>query len=145
MTPGFIDIEATTQKLVIESKLKNVDSLDAVLKKLKQEFGITERNYNDIWIVLNEAVSNAIKHGNKYSNTKAVRISYDLKDNRYLCFTVADEGDGFNPEDVPDPTSPERLHQPNGRGIYIMKRIADNVSYSKNGTQVEMDFDLYKN
>jgi serine/threonine-protein kinase RsbW len=145
MIPGFIDIESNEQKLVLESKLKSVTSLDAILIKLKQEFNITERHYNDIWVVLNEAVSNAIIHGNRFSNDKMVRISYDLKEKHYLSFIIKDEGNGFDPDKIPDPTSPERLNHPNGRGVYIMKRLADKVIYTNNGTEVEVRFDLYKN
>jgi len=145
MIPGSINIESNMQKLVLESKLKSVVALDSLLTKLKDKFNITERNFNDIWIVLNEAVSNAIIHGNRFNDNKAVNIAYYLKEKRYLCFIIKDEGNGFNPDNIPDPTSPERLNQPNGRGIYIMKRIADKVIYSEKGTEVEVRFDLYKN
>ena len=117
---SFIDIEPITQKLVLESKLKSVDAVDSLISKVKEKYSISEDNCNDIWVVLNEAVSNAIKHGNKFDSSKKVRLSLVIMEERYLCFVVSDEGKGFNPESVPDPTSPSRIYEPNGRGIFLI-------------------------
>ena len=144
MHATFIEIEPMTQKLLLESKLKSVDALDSIINQVRQEFALSEETCNDIWVVLNEAVSNAIKHGNGFDKNKKVRLSAEIKEERYLCFTVSDEGNGFNPDAVPDPTSPERIHEPNGRGIYLMKKLAFRVTYSNNGSVVNLCFDLFK-
>lgn len=145
MYATFIDIEPMTQKLVLESKLKSVDAVDSLITQVREEHFISEENCNDIWVVLNEAVSNAIKHGNRFDPNKKVRLSVEIKEERYLCFTVKDEGNGFNPDTVPDPTTPERIHEPNGRGIYLMKKLSKSVTFTNNGTCVEMCFDLFEN
>ena len=62
-----------------------------------------------------------------------------------MCFTIKDEGEGFIPKNVPDPTSPERIGEPNGRGVFLINKLADIVNYTQNGTCVEIGFDLYKN
>ena len=144
MISNHIYIEPVTQRLVLGSKLKSVVSVDKLIADVKKEFSLSESNCNDIWVVLNEAVSNAIKHGNSFSKTKKVIISLEVKENRYLCFNVKDEGDGFDFENVPDPTHPSRIHEPNGRGIFLMRKLSHGVNFTEKGKSVEMIFDLSK-
>ncbi len=145
MVLGYIDIESLSQKLVLESSLESVLAVENIISQAKDLYGITEENYNYIWIVLNEAVSNAIRHGNKFDPRKKVRLSIETKEDRYLCFTIKDEGNGFDPSSIPDPTTPDRIYQPSGRGVFLIYRLADIVNYSDNGRCVEIGFDLYKN
>jgi serine/threonine-protein kinase RsbW len=90
-------------------------------------------------------MTNAIKHGNKYDPDKKVCLTLETKEDRYLCFTIKDQGCGFDPETLPDPTSPDFLEEPNGRGVFLIQKLADHVKFSNNGTTLEMWFDLYKN
>jgi serine/threonine-protein kinase RsbW len=145
MLLGYIDIESLSQKMVLESNLESVLTVENLISQVKEQYAITEENYNYIWIVLNEAVSNAIKHGNRFDPLKKVRLSIETKQDRYLCFIIKDEGSGFDPSLVPDPTTPERIDQPNGRGVFLINKLADIVNYSENGTCLEICFDLYKN
>jgi serine/threonine-protein kinase RsbW len=145
MLIGYIDIESLNQKMVLASSLESVLAVEELISKVRDEYAINEENYNYIWIVLNEAVSNAIKHGNKFDPSKKVRLSVETKEGRHLCFTIQDEGAGFDPSNVPDPTTPERIAEPNGRGVFLINKLADIVKYSNNGTCVEIGFDLYKN
>lgn len=145
MLLGYIDIESISQKMVLESNLESVLTVERLISQARDEYAISEENYNYIWIALNEAVSNAIKHGNKFNPSKKVRLKVETKENRYLCFTIKDEGEGFDFNSVPDPTSAERIGEPNGRGVFLINKLADFVNYSENGTSVEIGFDLYKN
>jgi serine/threonine-protein kinase RsbW len=142
---GFVDIEPINQKMVLESNLESIDVVEKLISQAKEEFSISEENCNYIWIALNEAVSNAIKHGNKFDPSKKVRLSVETKYDRYICFTIKDEGEGFDFNSVPDPTAPERITEPNGRGVFLINKLADIVTYSSNGTCLEMCFDLFKN
>jgi serine/threonine-protein kinase RsbW len=145
MLIGYFDMGPNSQQIVLESSLESIDVVENLISKVKEEHSISEENYNGIWIALNEAVTNAIKHGNKYDPSKKVRLTVETKDDRYICFTVKDEGKGFDPSEVPDPTSPECIEQPNGRGVFLINRLADTVNFSGNGTILEMCFDLWKN
>lgn len=145
MLLGYIDIESISQKMVLESNLESVLTVEKLISQARTEYAISEENCNSIWIALNEAVSNAIKHGNKFNPAKKVRLIVETKYERYLCFTIKDEGDGFDPQSVPNPTSPDRIGEPNGRGVFLINKLADLVNYSENGTCVEIGFDLYKN
>lgn len=145
MLLGHIDIESISQKMVLESNLESILAVEKLISRVRDEYAISEENYNYIWIVLNEAVSNSIKHGNKFDPSKKVCLKVETKHERYLCFTIKDEGEGFDFTSVPDPTSPERIAEPNGRGVFLINKLADIVSYTENGTCIEIGFDLYKN
>lgn len=143
MVLGFVDIESVSQKTVLNSSLESIEVVEKLISQAKDEFAISEEMFNYIWIALNEAVSNAIKHGNKFDPSKKVRLAVETKYERYICFTVKDEGAGFDFTSVPDPTTPDRIAEPNGRGVFLINKLADIVNYSQNGTCVEMCFDLF--
>jgi serine/threonine-protein kinase RsbW len=145
MLIGYFDIESNPQHLILESSLESIDTVENLISRMKEELSISDESYNGIWIALNEAVTNAIKHGNKYDPSKKVRLTIEKKDNRYLCFTVKDEGAGFDPSNIPDPTSPECIAEPNGRGVFLINKLADTVCFTNNGTILEMCFVLSKN
>jgi serine/threonine-protein kinase RsbW len=95
--------------------------------------------YGNIMIAVTEAVNNAIKHGNANNSRKNVYLSLILNDN-LLKFTIKDEGAGFNYKNLPDPTSPENLEKPGGRGIFLMKHLSDEVEFREGGKVVELSF-----
>ncbi|HEX8515725.1 MAG TPA: ATP-binding protein [Bacteroidia bacterium] len=145
MLIGYFNNESGSQHLILESRLESIEAVEDLISRVKEEHAISEECCNGIWLALNEAVTNAIKHGNKYDPGKKVSLTVETKGSRYLCFTVKDEGMGFDPEKVPDPTSSECIEEPNGRGVYLINKVADTVSFSRNGTILEMCFDICKN
>lgn len=145
MLIGYFNLEYNPKSLVLESNLESIDLMEGLITSVKEEHAISENNFTGIWIALNEAVTNAIKHGNKYDPQKKVCLTVETKNDRYICFTVKDEGDGFDPAVLSDPTDPEHLAEPNGRGVFLINKLADLVNFSNNGTIVEMCFDLNKN
>jgi serine/threonine-protein kinase RsbW len=86
---------------------------------------------------LDEAIVNAIKHGNKCDPRKAVHILAELKSDGAR-FKVGDEGPGFSRDTVPDPTCPSRLLEPTGRGLLLINELMDEVRYNECGNQLEM-------
>lgn len=89
-------------------------------------------------LALEEAITNAIKHGNKGALDKQVTISATVSDDALLV-EVQDEGDGFDPEDVPDPTDDEHIDRPSGRGLMLMRAYLDRVEYSDGGRRITME------
>lgn len=87
---------------------------------------------------LEEAITNAIKHGNGGDPTKSVTVVADVGDDK-LRVVVQDEGEGFEPEDVPDPTSLEFIERPSGRGLMLMRAYLTFVEYSDRGTKLTME------
>lgn len=103
------------------------------------EVGITHLNYGKILVSTLEAVNNAILHGNNGIPEKMVDIRIDCTGND-LTIEVSDEGTGFQPENIPDPTSPENIEAQNGRGVFLMSRLADSIKYNDRGNTVTLTF-----
>ena len=108
-----------------------------VLSQLERE-GWPEVDMFAVRLALEEAVVNAIKHGNNHDSDKNVHFICKIADDR-LWVSIADEGPGFDPEDVPDCTELENLDQPSGRGIKLMQSFMTKVKYCGNGACVEME------
>lgn len=94
-----------------------------------------------IIIALTEAVNNAIHHGNALDPSKTVTLGYEVKDDRII-FMVQDQGPGFDYEHLPDPTDPQNIEKPHGRGVFLMRALAKSVEFSDNGATVTMAFSL---
>lgn len=114
--------------------------LDGVLDYLNERMlrlGIVNGDDSEVLIALDEAIVNAIKHGNKCDPRKAVHIVAEFSAEG-VRFTVADEGAGFERENVPDPTEPCRLLEPSGRGLLLINHIMDEVHFNQCGNRLEM-------
>jgi len=116
---------------------------DSARKVQKDILGaITEQNYKDsvvfaIRLALEESLINAIKHGNCCDPGKKVKIDYNIAPDR-IELTITDEGEGFYPECLPNPTSEENLEKPCGRGVMLIKAYMDHVEYNDRGNQIRM-------
>lgn len=121
------------------SRIENLTLVEKMIDKVCEEFRVNEDHYGNILIALTEAVNNAILHGNKQDPTKNITLSFENKDHNLL-FIVEDEGDGFDFQHLPDPTDPANLEKPNGRGVFLMKNLADEVNFSRDGRRVELKF-----
>jgi serine/threonine-protein kinase RsbW len=99
--------------------------------------GVIKPERSNLFIALDEAFVNAVKHGNKSDPTKLVRITAELSP-REACFTVEDEGEGFNVQEIPDPCDPANLFKTSGRGVLLMYNIMDEVEYNAQGNRVKM-------
>jgi len=123
--------------LVIPSDPAEARRVQDQIERLLQTVPASERDVFCIKLALEEALVNAIKHGNQMDHTKKVHISYRLHAD---CFEIhiADEGPGFDPTDVPDPTAPENLERPCGRGLMLMRHYMNEVVYSPRGNSVRM-------
>lgn len=128
-----------TISIQIPSIIENIRMIESFIDNAKERFHLDEDMYGNVMIAVTEAVNNAIKHGNAADSTKNVFLSLSLKDN-LLKFVVKDEGTGFNQDELPDPTAPENLEKPGGRGIFLMKHLADEVEFSESGNTVELSF-----
>lgn len=113
--------------------------IESFIDNAKEKYRLDDDIYGNIMIAVTEAVNNAIKHGNKNDSLKNVSLSLQLEDS-LLKFKVQDEGQGFNYNDLPDPTSPENLEKPGGRGIFLMKHLSDEVDFKEGGRVVELSF-----
>lgn len=127
--------------LVIKSKIENMSLVENFIDEVAVELSIVSDLYGNVLISTIEAVTNAIIHGNDNDPDKSVKINVEKID-KTLNVTVADEGPGFNVDIVPDPTKPDYIEQPNGRGIFLMKNLTDDLKFDKNGAVVTLIFNI---
>lgn len=130
---------AENQKIRISSKAENIILVERMIEDVCDLFNISEDYYGNILVSLTEAVNNAIYHGNQSNPNKSIDISFKSHPDR-VTFSVKDEGPGFNYQNLPDPTNPENIEKPNGRGVFLMRNLADNVTFEDNGSKVILDF-----
>ena len=128
-----------TISIQVPSMVENIRMIESFIDNAKERFHLDDDIYGNIMIAVTEAVNNAIKHGNNNNKTKNVYLSLSL-DESMIKFIVKDEGDGFNYDSLPDPTAPENLEKPGGRGIFLMKHLSDEVQFLDNGRTVELRF-----
>lgn len=115
-------------KFFISSKIELIDKAVQEALKYAEQFGLPEDSMFGIDMAVREVVANAVKHGNKLDESKQVELTFENKDEGFQV-TVRDFGEGFHVEDVPDPTNPENLMKPNGRGILFMRSFMDTVEW----------------
>lgn len=131
----------TIQKMELSSQVSNLHQIEQLIDCIYDKHHITEDNYGNILIALTEAVNNAIVHGNQQDPNKKVNLVLETS-KKDVCFLVKDEGKGFDFDHVPDPTLPENLHKLHGRGVFLMKSLADDVAFEENGSLVRLTFSI---
>ena len=125
--------------LTLESNPIQISKLEDLTGKIIVKYDINPDKYAAILICLTEAVSNAIVHGNLSNKSKKVVINTDENED-YVSLQVCDEGSGFNFSQLPEPTFPENLEAPGGRGIFVIKALSDVCEFQQPGNIIEMHF-----
>lgn len=126
-------------KIEIPSLSENIRMVESFIDNAKEQYDLNDDIYGNIMIAVTEAVNNAIKHGNQNDIDKNVRLVLTLEDSK-INFEVTDQGTGFNYKTLPDPTAPENLEKTGGRGIFLMKHLADEVDFKEQGQSVHLAF-----
>lgn len=127
--------------LNISSKIENLTIVEKAVDEISAECNLNSELYGNVLIATIEAANNAILHGNQLDENKKVDIVFQIE-NKYLTITIKDQGKGFDFKGVPDPTAPENIEKINGRGIFLMERLADQISFYENGSKVELVFNI---
>lgn len=117
----FLEIESTPNNLITVEEFVNYFSV---------ELGLDQEKINGLLLAVTEATTNAIIHGNKNNKLKMVRISVFVE-GKDISIVIKDEGKGFDPSIIPDPTDPENLLKDSGRGLYLMRVYMDGLSYNQ--------------
>ena len=127
--------------LKISSCPSNIRQIEGFVDGLCKEYNVRQDLYPNILISLTEAVNNAIHHGNNLDKSKEVCISLVRRSNK-IFLRVSDQGCGFDHNAVKDPTAEENIYRLGGRGVFLIKELADEVHFLNNGSTVEMAFKL---
>ncbi len=131
----------TDQTLKFASRYENLAIAEKLINDVSEQFSLPEDYYGNILVAVTEAVNNAIQHGNKSNPDKSIELSFSKGDNK-LNFAIKDEGEGFDYENVPDPTDPANIEKINGRGVFLMRHLADHVEFADQGKSVTLEFKL---
>jgi serine/threonine-protein kinase RsbW len=121
----------------LPSDLKRVEEVEETILGQCQRYSYTDRDLFALKLALDEAFANAVKHGNLCDCDKHVRIKYRVTPRR-ADVVVEDEGPGFNPASLPDPTHDDHIESTHGRGILLMRAFMNNVVYSPSGNSVTL-------
>ncbi len=121
----------------------NLAEVEKFISDVAEECNLDDEIRSNLSLSISEAASNAMVHGNKLDPKKYVDITITVNDNK-IELIIKDEGNGFDPTSVPDPTEPENLLKDSGRGIHIMKTFLENLRYNftDSGTEVILEISL---
>ena len=131
-----------SNNITFSSDLNNLNIAEAIVDTISRVSKLDELIYGNILLSLSEAINNAIVHGNKFNRNKKVSVCYKFIEKKNLLITVEDEGNGFDPSKISDPTDPDNLENLYGRGVFLINNLADEVKYEENGKKVLMNFQL---
>jgi serine/threonine-protein kinase RsbW len=123
----------------ISSCTENLRIVEKVIDEMSLDLNLTDEVYGNVLVATMEATNNAIVHGNKKNPDKVVNVQI-IREGRQLLIRIRDQGPGFDYTKVPDPTSPENIEKINGRGIFLMKRLSDEIAFEDEGRLVELKF-----
>lgn len=127
--------------LEISSDTANLRIIEKVIDDLSLELNLSDEVYGNVLVATMEAANNAIVHGNQNDSTKSVEVEI-VFENTCLAIKIKNKGRGFDYKNVPDPTAPENIEKVNGRGIFLMERLSDEMCFFDDGREVELKFNV---
>ncbi len=129
------------KRIQIKSDPENLRIVEKLIDQLTEEHKFEADLYGKILVATVEAVNNAIIHGNKSDKNKkvSIQVKADIKE---IKIWIKDQGIGYDYSKVPDPTSPENIENIHGRGVFLMKKLSDDIHFKKNGSEVELTFKI---
>ncbi len=130
--------------LHLKSEINEIRKVEKVIDEVIEQNRFPEEIFGNVLIPAVEAVNNSIVHGNREDPSKCVWFNLKLKNNE-LNIYIEDEGEGFDYENLPDPTAPQNIEKITGRGIFLMHKLSDEVTYIKGGKAVKLSFKLSQN
>ncbi|MBA2406505.1 MAG: ATP-binding protein [Chitinophagales bacterium] len=120
------------RELEFASFPENINLIEALVEDLKHQLNLSDELEANILVSLSEAFNNAIIHGNKLDPNKIVKLKIQLINNEII-FLIEDKGEGFNADSIQDPTAPQNIDKPTGRGIFLIKNLADRLEFLDGG------------
>jgi serine/threonine-protein kinase RsbW len=129
------------KQINVPSKIESLRKIEKFIDEISSECKLNSEVYGNVLIATLEAVNNAIVHGNKLNENLDVKLNASYKNNT-LFISVEDKGKGFDYKHIPDPTAPENIENISGRGIFLMEKLSDKMVFKKNGSLVEIYFNI---
>ena len=130
-----------SKELMLASSYAELERVEGLLNQLQQALGFDDDFYARLMLSVSEAATNAVVHGNKLDLSKKVMIQAKAS-TAILTFTITDEGNGFDPEDIANPVDEENLLNTSGRGVFLMREYTDEIEFQDNGRKLILTFNL---
>jgi len=128
--------------LQLPSRIDSITIVENFIDELNTKYSFSDELYANVLTCLSEAVINAIVHGNRENLDKKVYINLEVIEDKRLIFTISDEGEGFDFNNIPDPTAPDNIEKLSGRGVFIIKKLADQCIFNSKGNELELHFKI---
>lgn len=135
MKDGYVVVDSIS----IPSDFGSINQVETLIDNVCSKLQVKEDYYGNVLIAVTEAVNNAIQHGNNSNSSLNVDVAVGDKETGF-CFSVKDYGNGFDYNHIPDPTAPENIEKENGRGIFLMRSLAEEIEFEDGGTNVTIYF-----
>lgn len=129
------------KELLFSSERSNISKVEQLVDEVSESLELSPEVYGNMMVCAVEAVRNAIIHGNRLDPHKEIFVKIENSDDK-LTFLFRDEGKGFDFANIPDPTAPENLEKPFGRGIFLIKNLSDGMEFHNMGTEIEITFNI---
>lgn len=126
--------------LVVQSQISELKKVEEFIRDILEKYNLKQKYFNKIYLCVSEAVINSIKHGNKNDKRKKITVGVDCK-NQVLVLNIEDEGDGFDINQLQNPTHTENLRSESGRGIFIIKNMSDKLEYNEKGNRIQFNIE----
>lgn len=130
------------KQLILPSSPDVINDIEAVIDEIKTTLEFKEDVYGNVMVAVTEAVNNAVFHGNQSDPNKKVFVDFEIINTYRLVVKVKDEGIGFDPKELPDPTAPENIANIGGRGVFLMSQLSDELNFHDDGRISEMIFNI---
>jgi len=132
------------EEITYLSELETIAKVESFVENLTTQYNIGDDLFGNMIVSITEAVNNAIIHGNKRVKSKKIHLTQSVESDSHilLCIKIEDEGDGFDYNNLPDPTAPENVNMVGGRGIFLIKHLADFVIFNDKGNSIELQFKI---
>jgi serine/threonine-protein kinase RsbW len=130
------------KELKIDSHPERIHEVEQFIEEIRDSLGFRDDVFGNVMVAITEAVNNSIYHGNQGDHTKSVFIHCAALNPYRILIAVEDQGNGFDPNSLPDPTAPENLENLGGRGVFLMRHLSDEIRFQNEGRRVEMVFNI---
>jgi serine/threonine-protein kinase RsbW len=128
--------------LQLPSRIESISVVENFIDELSVQYDFKDELYAKVLTCLSEAINNAIVHGNRESSEKKVYINPKVIGDKRLVFTITDEGEGFDFNKLLDPSEPENIENLTGRGVFLIKKLADKCVFNSKGNDLELHFKI---
>jgi len=128
---------STHEKFVLKGVISELRKICSQILCHAKQLGYSADDTFAVHLAMEEAVVNAVKHGNRADCNKSVTIEYDVTPEK-ICITITDEGGGFEPENIADPRNGENIYKTGGRGVLLIKAYMNTIEYNQAGNSITM-------